>query len=133
MAILITHIKNLVNVREQSHLLRGKELSRLPVMSDAFMIVDGEEISAYGSMDELAYRKQDFSEHVDASGMMVLPSWCDSHTHLVFAGSRENEFVDKIKGLSYAEIAARGGGILNSARKLNDTSEGELFTQSYAR
>lgn len=102
-------------------------------MTDAFMIVDGEEISAYGSMDELAYRKQDFSEHVDASGMMILPSWCDSHTHLVFAGSRENEFVDKIKGLSYAEIAARGGGILNSARKLNATPESELFTQSYAR
>ena len=133
MAILITQIKNLVNVREQSHLLRGKELSRLPVMTDAFMIVDGEEISAYGSMDELAYRKQDFSEHVDASGMMILPSWCDSHTHLVFAGSREGEFVDKIQGLSYAEIAAKGGGILNSARKLNETSEDELFSQSYKR
>ncbi|HVF96254.1 MAG TPA: imidazolonepropionase, partial [Flavisolibacter sp.] len=68
-----------------------------------------------------------FSEHVDASGRIVLPSWCDSHTHLVFAGSREGEFVDKLKGLSYAEIAAKGGGILASAKRLNDTSEDELF------
>ncbi len=67
------------------------------------------------------------------SGRCVLPAWCDSHTHLVFAGSRENEFVDKIKGLSYADIAARGGGILNSAKKLNATSEDELFNQSYKR
>jgi imidazolonepropionase len=84
-------------------------------------------------MEDLKRKAADFKENFDAEGRMVLPSWCDSHTHLVFAGSRENEFVDRIKGLSYAEIAARGGGILNSARKLNETSEDELFRQSFRR
>jgi imidazolonepropionase len=73
------------------------------------------------------------SNIIDAEGRMVLPAWCDSHTHIVFAGSRENEFIDKIKGLSYAEIAARGGGILNSAAKLAHTSEDELFNQAWKR
>lgn len=133
MAIVITNIKTLVNVREQSHLLRGKELSHLPVIKNAFIIIDGEEITACGSMDQFAFRIQDFDGQFDASGRMVMPSWCDSHTHLVFAGSRENEFVDKLKGLSYAEIAAGGGGILNSARMLNATSEKDLFQQSLIR
>src|SRR5439155_22836992 len=70
---------------------------------------------------------------IDASGQLVLPCWCDSHTHLVFAASREEEFVDKIKGMSYAEIAAKGGGILNSAKKLNETSEDELFNLAWQR
>ena len=72
-------------------------------------------------------------KHIDASGKLVFPSFCDSHTHLVYAGSREAEFTDKIRGLSYAEIARRGGGILNSARKLHETSEDELFNQSMVR
>ena len=133
MAILITNIKSLVNVRAQSQLLRGKELSDLPCIDNSFLIVDGEHISAYGPMKDFAFRIRDFKDHFDAGGMMVLPSWCDSHTHLVFAGSREMEFTDKIKGLSYAEIAARGGGILSSARKVNETSENELYNQSYKR
>jgi imidazolonepropionase len=84
-------------------------------------------------MKDVKFRVADFTSHLDAKGKMVLPCWCDSHTHLVFAGSREHEFVDKIKGLSYAEIAAKGGGILNSAKKLNHTSEEELYKQSYKR
>jgi imidazolonepropionase len=113
--------------------LRGKELAQLPCINDAYLIAEGNVIADYGSMRDLKHRPSDFSSHYDVSGRQVLPAWCDSHTHLVFAGSREHEFVDKIKGLSYAEIAAKGGGILNSARKLNETSEDELFNQSYKR
>jgi imidazolonepropionase len=102
-------------------------------MDNAYLVTEGEEIAEYGSMDELQWDPAGFDTHIDATGRLVLPSWCDSHTHLVFAGSREGEFVDKIKGLSYAEIAARGGGILNSARVLNDTPEDELFRQSWQR
>jgi imidazolonepropionase len=81
----------------------------------------------------MKYSPEDFDTHIDAYGKIILPAWCDSHTHLVFAGSREGEFVDKINGLSYAEIAAKGGGILNSAKKLKETSEEDLFQQSYKR
>ena len=133
MAILISNIKTLVNVRKDSVLLRGKELAVLPTIDHAYLIIDGNRIAEFGRMENLKKKPADFKENYDAAGRMVLPSWCDSHTHLVFAGSRENEFVDRIKGLSYAEIAAKGGGILNSARKLNETSEDELFRQSYQR
>lgn len=133
MTTLITNIKLLVNTREEQQLLRGKELSQLPSIENAFLITEDDRIAEYGAMKDVKFRVTDFSSHLDALGKMVLPTWCDSHTHLVFAGSRENEFVDKIKGLSYAEIAAKGGGILNSARKLNATSEDELFKQSYKR
>jgi imidazolonepropionase len=133
MTTLISNIKLLVNTREQFHLLRGKELCNLPCIEDAFLIIEDDHIAEYGSMQDVKFRAADFTSHFDAAGKMVLPSWCDSHTHLVFAGSRENEFVDKIKGLSYAEIAAKGGGILNSAKKLNAISEDELYKQSYAR
>jgi imidazolonepropionase len=133
MTTLISNIKLLVNTRESFHLLRGKELADLPCIQDAFLIIEDDRIAEYGSMKEVKFRVADFTSHFDATGKTVLPSWCDSHTHLVFAGSRENEFVDKIKGLSYADIAARGGGILNSARKLNAISEEELYKQSYQR
>ncbi len=133
MAMLITNIRFLINTREENKLLRGAALSHLPIIENAFLIIDNGLVAAFGPMDQLAYRRQDFSEQIDAAGRSILPSWCDSHTHLVFAGSRESEFVDKIKGLSYAEIAAKGGGILNSARKLNATSEQELFSQSWNR
>jgi imidazolonepropionase len=133
MTTLISNIKLLVNTREEFHLLRGKELAELPCIENAFLIIEDDHIAEYGSMKDVKFRVADFTSHFDASGKMVLPSWCDSHTHLVFAGSRENEFVDKIKGLSYAEIAAKGGGILKSARKLNATSEEELYRQSYKR
>ncbi len=133
MATLFTNIKSLVNTRSHHQLLRGKALRDLPCIEDAYMIVEGAHIAAYGKMKELEYSPDAFAFHVDATGRFVLPSWCDSHTHLVFAGSREAEFVDKIKGLTYAEIAARGGGIQSSARNVNEVSEDELYNQSYAR
>lgn len=132
MTTLFTNIKLLVGVGEIS-LLRGNALSQLPCIEDAYLLVEDDWIAAYGSMHNLPYNKSTFTNHEDARGKMILPSWCDSHTHLVFAGSREGEFVDKLKGLSYAEIAARGGGIQASAKMVADASEDELFNQSYVR
>lgn len=133
MAVLISNIGQLLNVRETFSLLRGKELQHLPSIKNAFLIVEGEHIAAFGPMEALLYASSDFEEQVDARGRLVLPTWCDSHTHLVFAGSREGELVDKIRGLGYAEIAAKGGGILHSAEKLRNTSEEELFRQARQR
>jgi imidazolonepropionase len=134
MVTLIINIQQLVNVREQNQLLRGKALAQLPCIEMGFLLVEDGIISAYGYMYELELKVPQLPKHIiKADGQFVLPAWCDSHTHLVFAGSRESEFVDKIKGLSYAEIAAKGGGILNSAAKLNDCSEDELFNQAWAR
>ena len=133
MTTLISNIRLLVNTRNEFHLLRGKELSELPCIENAFLIIEDDHVAEYGAMSDVKFRVADFTSHFDATGKIVLPSWCDSHTHLVFAGSRENEFVDKIKGLSYAEIAAKGGGILNSAKKINAISEDELYKQSFKR
>jgi imidazolonepropionase len=133
MKTLITNIKQLVNVREESNLLRGKELSKLPCIANAFLVIEDEKISEYGEMKNLKLQASSFKETIDASGQFILPCWCDSHTHLVFAASREEEFVDKIKGMSYAEIAAKGGGILNSAKRLNETGIDELFNLSLLR
>ena len=133
MSLLIKNIAQLVNVREQSQLLRGKDLQYLPVLKNAFLLIKDGSIEDYGAMAELENKKIQFVDSVDAKGAFVLPAWCDSHTHLVFAASREEEFVDKIKGLSYAEIAARGGGILNSAGKLNQMPEDELFELAMKR
>jgi len=130
---IITNIKQLVNVRENTHLLRGAELAELPVIENAYVIIEDGIIAAYGEMSQIQNSKFKIQNTIDAAGQFILPSWCDSHTHIVFAGSRENEFVDKIKGLSYSEIAAKGGGILNSAKKLNETSEDELFNQAWNR
>ena len=124
-SLLITNIKKLVNVREEYHLLRGKELSELPCIDNAYLIVEDDTIAAYGPMSGLPTLGT--QHNFDATGQYILPAWCDSHTHLVFAASRENEFIDKIKGLSYADIAANGGGILNSAKKLQETPEDELY------
>jgi imidazolonepropionase len=132
-SLLFTNIKQLVNVRNDSHLLRGKELADLPCIENAYLIVEDGVIAEYGSMFNGQWSMGKFNKVVDAKNKFVLPCWCDSHTHLVFAGSREEEFIDKLKGLSYAEIAAKGGGILNSARKLNETSEDELFSQAWKR
>lgn len=114
-------------------MLRGADLAQLPSIENAFLVVENGHIASYGPMSEFTYRSEDFSRHTDATGKMILPAWCDSHTHLVFSGSREEEFVDKIRGLSYADIAAKGGGILNSAQKLNETTEEELYQQSLRR
>jgi len=134
MTTLIINIQQLVNTRENDQLLRGKALAELPSVENAFILIEDGVIAEYGAMYELELKVPQLPKHIiKADGQFVLPAWCDSHTHLVFAGSRENEFVDKIKGLSYAEIAAKGGGILNSAQKLNDTSEDELFNQAWKR
>lgn len=130
-SILVKNIKLLVGVRAESRLLREKELTELPAIENAWLLVEDDQIAGYGYMDELDAITH--KQTIDASGKIVLPAWCDSHTHLVFPASREDEFVDKLKGLSYAEIAARGGGILNSARKLAETSEDELFTAAWHR
>jgi len=130
---LITNIKQLVGTRTESHLLRGKELSELQIIENAFLRIEDDEIAEYGSMQQLKSNIGHQPSNIDASSQSILPAWCDSHTHLVFAGSRESEFVDKLKGLTYSEINAKGGGILNSAKKLNETSEDELFNQSWKR
>jgi imidazolonepropionase len=133
-SLLITNIRQLVNVREQTSLLRGNELAHLPCIDNAYLLIEGDTIVQYGRMEDLDAHKPSYATTtIDARGQLVMPAWCDSHTHIVFAGSREEEFVDKIKGLSYAAIAAKGGGILNSARKLNDASEEELFNQAWKR
>ena len=126
---IYAHIKQLINIRQQSHLLRGKELRDLPVIDDGYLIIEDGIIAEYGEMKNF---KKPLPNRADFEGS-VLPCWCDSHTHIVFAGSRENEFVEKIRGLSYAEIAAKGGGILNSAKKLSETTEDELFDQAWKR
>lgn len=130
---IITNIKRLVNTREENKLLRGKELVDLPCIENAYLIIEEGQIAEYGGMEQFKIRNLKSEIAYDASGQFVLPAWCDSHTHLVFAASRENEFIDKIKGLSYAEIAAKGGGILNSAKKLNESSEDELFNLAWKR
>jgi len=133
MATLISNIKQLVGVREESKLLKGKELSALPCLDNAYLIIENGIISDFGLMKEIRDPKSKIENEIDATDQFILPCWCDSHTHLVFASSREEEFVDKIKGMSYEEIAAKGGGILNSAKKLNAMSEDELFNVSWKR
>ncbi|MDO9376037.1 MAG: imidazolonepropionase [Ferruginibacter sp.] len=134
MITLFTNIKGLVNVRTNSHRLFGQQLAKLPVIDNAFLLIEDGIIADYGAMFELELKVPQLPKtSIDLEGKYVLPAWCDSHTHLVFGGSRESEFVDKIRGLSYAEIAARGGGILNSARHIAAISEDELFTQSWNR
>lgn len=129
---IIANIKALVNTREVDQPLRGKELSTLPVLENAYLVIEDGIIAEYGLMDEWG-PVADKENVIDASGQFVLPCWCDSHTHLVFAASREEEFVDKINGMSYAEIAARGGGILNSARKIAAATEIELLRGAWNR
>jgi imidazolonepropionase len=130
---LIKNIALLVNTREDAPLLRGKELSNLPAIPNAYLIIEDGIITAYGETDWSEKTDQDFDMVIDATGQFVLPTWCDSHTHLVFAASREEEFVDKIHGKTYAEIAARGGGILNSAQKIASASERELLQSARYR
>ena len=131
---LLINIKQLVNIRPQSKPLYGKEMAELPCLNDAWLLIEGNEIAGFGKMDGLKKELPNLpAEQTDCSGRLVLPCWCDSHTHLVYTGSRENEFVDKIRGLSYAEINARGGGILNTVQKVNEISEDKLFQESWKR
>ena len=131
---IIINIQQLVNIREQSTLLKGAAMAELPCIENAFLLIEDGIIMEYGAMYELELKVPQLPNHViDAYGSMVLPAWCDSHTHIVFAASRENEFIDKLNGASYAEIAAKGGGILNSAQKLSEASEEELFRLAWQR
>jgi len=135
--ILIINIKELVGVEETPvPYLSGKEMGRLQTIKDAFLFIDKGRILEFGKMEHLfipdEWKKKGIKV-IDATGQLVFPSFCDSHTHLVYAGSREIEYVDKIKGLSYEEIANKGGGILNSAQQLHDASETELTAQALER
>ncbi|BDQ11238.1 imidazolonepropionase [Sediminibacterium sp. TEGAF015] len=132
MKSIVHHIQLLVNTRMHTNVLRGSELALLPTIADAYLIIENGIILRYGHMQDLN-REEQADEWIDATGAMVMPAWCDSHTHLVFAETRESEFVDKIKGLSYEAIATKGGGILNSARKLANCSEEELFDRAMIR
>ena len=134
MLTLYSNIKHLIGIEEdaaQKKIVKGAEMKRLPMIEEAWLLTDGQHILDFGSMQSLPEKQVDREENLN--GASVLPVWVDSHTHLVFAHSREQEFVDRIHGLSYEEIAKRGGGILNSARKLNDADEGFLYEQAMAR
>ncbi len=134
MTTLLTNIKQLINIREHNQLLRGTALADLPIIENAYLLIEDGIIASYGGMFEMDTKITALPANIiDATGQFILPCWCDSHTHLVFAKSREEEFVYKIKGMTYAEIAAKGGGILNSSRVLNETSEDELFNIAWKR
>lgn len=133
MKLLITNIGILAGIgNEDKRCLRGAEMSQLYTLENAYLYVENGRVAAYGRSEALTKVEEDVLV-VDAQGGAVLPSFCDSHTHIVYAGSREGEFVDKIRGLSYAEIAKRGGGILNSADRLHELSEDELYAQAMKR
>ncbi len=132
MSILIINIKQLLQVRD-TYIFKvsGNDMKQLPNIENAFLHVEQDKIVDFGNMKDCPSNLE--TTVIDASGKIVLPSWCDSHTHIVYAGHREQEFVDRIHGLSYTEIANRGGGILNSATKLQNSSEETLYQQSIAR
>lgn len=132
MTTLITNIQELLQVRETSiSKVSGAEMAILPTIKNAFLLIKDNIIEDFGVMDNVPEIKAD--KVIDAKGRVVLPTWCDSHTHIVYAGNREQEFVDRINGFTYEEIANRGGGILNSAKKLNETTEEEIYEQSRVR
>ncbi|MBR1769631.1 MAG: imidazolonepropionase [Bacteroidales bacterium] len=131
MLTLIKNIKGLVQVEDKAKIaVCGKQMAELPCIDNAFLLIENEEIKDFGPMDKCP---QSADKIIDAEGRFVLPSFCDSHTHLVYAGSREIEYIDKIKGLSYEEIAERGGGIINSALRLQKASEEELYDDAMQR
>ena len=134
--MLIVNIKELVGVEEKGLMLkRGSEMAETGRIKNAFLLIKGKKIADYGPMDSEACRKYLAENHRihDVKGSVVMPAFCDSHTHLVYANSRELEFVDKIRGLSYEEIAKRGGGILNSAKATAAASEDELYDMAQQR
>ena len=132
MKTLITNIQELLQIRYASiNKVSGAEMKHLPSIKNAYLIIEDNCIADFGTMDNCPEIKADIT--IDATGKVVLPTWCDSHTHIVYAGNRVLEFVDRINGLSYEEIANRGGGILNSAKKLNKTSEADMYEQSKVR
>jgi imidazolonepropionase len=140
MKILITNITELIQTEETPRTkVAGREMAILPTIENAWLYLEDGLIRSFGSMD--TFSASEFASlagksgvsQIDATGKMVFPAFCDSHTHIVYAGSREIEYIDKIRGLSYEEIAKRGGGILNSARRLQQASEEELIEQAMER
>lgn len=128
---LITNIKSLVQVEDTAReAVCGKDMAEVKTIENAYLLIEDDKIADFGTMDTLS---ENADLTIDAKQRFVLPSFCDSHTHLVYAGSREIEYIDKIRGLSYEEIAKRGGGILNSAKRLQEASEDELFEDAMQR
>lgn len=138
MKTLILNIKQLVQTElSPRKWVAGKDMARLGILENAYLLVEEDKIAGFGKMENLdreaVYAGGDIVKEIDATGRLVMPSYCDSHTHLVYAGSREIEYIDKIRGLSYEEIAKRGGGILNSCERIRKASEEELFDAAYDR
>jgi imidazolonepropionase len=132
MKLLIKNIKELIQVEEQPQIMVcGTDMSKIRTIKNAWLLIEDEKISDFGEMENLENIQAD--QVIDATGKMVFPCWCDSHTHMVYPSSREIEYIDKIKGLSYEEIAKRGGGILNSASKMQEISEEELLHDAMKR
>ena len=138
MKTLILNIKQLVQTElSPRKWVAGKDMARVRILENAYLLVEEDKIAGFGKMEDLnreaVYAGGDIVKEIDATGRLVMPSYCDSHTHLVYAGSREIEYIDKIRGLSYEEIAKRGGGILNSCERIRKASEEELFDAAYDR
>ena len=134
MKILVKNIKTIVRANPLTDkIVAGKDMQHLPCLVDGWISTEGGLITGVGEMKEGLPAESHFDHVINAEGQFAFPCWCDSHTHIIYAGSREGEFVDRIKGMSYEDIAKRGGGILNSAEKLNNASEDELFESARAR
>jgi imidazolonepropionase len=132
MSLLITNIKELLQVRNTNvTIVKGEDMKVLPILKNAYVLIEHDTIVEFGPMEDCQSLEAD--ETIDATGKIVLPTWCDSHTHIVYSGDRTQEFVDRINGLSYEDIANRGGGILNSAEQLQNTSEDDLYKQASKR
>ena len=132
MSKLIINIKELIQVRDRNiSFLSSKEMDTLPSINNAYLLIENGKISDFGKMSEIS--KIDNVETIDAKNKIVLPCWCDSHTHSVYTGNRSDEYLQRIKGVSYQEIANNGGGILKSSRQINSISEDELFFESKNR
>ena len=132
MKLLLNNIQKLLQTRENPpKKVSGTEMNQLPSIDNAWVLIEDGIIADYGEMKDMP--KVEGFKPIDCTGKIVMPAWCDSHTHIVYAGNREQEFVDRVKGLSYQEIAEKGGGIVNSAKKLQNTSEKELYKQSAKR
>ena len=132
MSKLIINIKELIQVRDRNiSFVSAKEMDTLPSINNAYLLIENGKISDFGKMSEIS--KIDNVETIDAKNKIVLPCWCDSHTHSVYTGNRSDEYLQRIKGVSYQEIANNGGGILKSSRQINSISEDELFFESKNR
>jgi imidazolonepropionase len=132
MSVLIKNIRQLLQVYDHNvTLVKGKDMKNIPVLEDAYLYIENDTIIEFGKMADC--EGFDPETTIDATGKIVLPSWCDSHTHIAYTGDRTSEFVDRINGLTYSEIAERGGGILNSAKVLEKHSEEDLFTETMIR